>query len=149
MPGEPNGPGYPGSYPPAGSLRVRAELLEEIVGYARAALPHEACGVAGGSPGEVSALHPLANLSASAERFTVDPVEQLEAYRSMIADGLECTAVYHSHPVTPARPSVTDIAEAHDPDVAYVIVSLAAARPCVRAFRIRDGEVAELAIVTD
>ena len=33
------------------------------------------------------------------------PEEQLAAYRAMDDDGLECVAVFHSHPATPARPS--------------------------------------------
>lgn len=125
-----------------------ANLVAGLVAHARAAMPNEAVGVAGGRDGAIAALYPLHNTAQSNERYTVDPVEQMAAYREMAEAGLECVAVYHSHPETPARPSVTDVAEAYDPDVAYVIVSLAAAEPSVRAFRIEDGEVGELSITT-
>ncbi len=126
----------------SGSILVAESVIDEMVDLARAALPHEACGVVGGRNGALERLFPLANVAASAERYEVDPVEQAEAYRSMLDAGMECVAVYHSHPATPARPSATDIAEAHDPHVAYVIVSLATQEPSVRAFRI-DADTPE------
>lgn len=134
-----------------GVVRISSWVLGELVARARAGLPNEVCGVAGGladpeAPAEVTRLYPLENASASPERYTVDPAEQLAVYRQMADDGLPCVAVYHSHPATPARPSTTDIAEAYDPDVAYIIVSLAEEEPSVRAFSIREGEVRELTI---
>jgi len=141
--------GLPGEYPYGGSVRISGELLAQLVTLCEAGLPNESCGVAGGRPGEIVALYPLANASASPERYTADPEEQLATYRAMADDGLECVAVYHSHPATPARPSRTDIAEAYDPDVLYVIVSFAAVEPAVRAFTIRDGNVTEVTVETE
>jgi proteasome lid subunit RPN8/RPN11 len=60
---------------------------------------------------------------------------------------MEILAVYHSHPATPARPSGEDIALAHDPDVSYVIISLAGSREDIRSFRIVDGIVEHEVIV--
>lgn len=140
--------GLPGDYPIDGTVRLSETLIEELIRTCRAGLPHEACGIAGGRPGQIIRLYPLTNASASAERYTVDPDEQFDAYRAMADDGLDCVAVYHSHPATPARPSHTDIAEAYDPDVLYVIVSFAAEEPSVRAFTIREGSVSEVLITT-
>jgi proteasome lid subunit RPN8/RPN11 len=123
-------------------------LREELVAVCARDLPNESCGVAGGRPGEIARLYPLVNVAASPERYTVDPQEQMEVYRAMEDDGLECVAVYHSHPHTPARPSLTDIAEAYDPDVLYMIVSFAENAPSVRAFTIREGSVTEVAVET-
>lgn len=142
------GNGAPGSYPVVGSVRASAAVLADLVVHASAGLPNEACGVLGGRPGEIVKLYPLTNTAASNERYEVDPYEQMTAYRSMADDGLESVGVYHSHPETPARPSTTDIAEAYDAGAVYVIVSLAAEEPSVRAFRIREGEVGELTIET-
>jgi [CysO sulfur-carrier protein]-S-L-cysteine hydrolase len=136
------------SYPIAGRLLMHHELHAELVGLCRAGMPNEACGIAAGQADIVMKLHPLTNVSASPERYTVDPYEQLDAYRAIADAGLEPIAVYHSHPHTPARPSETDIAEAYDPDAAYVIVSLAEPTAVVRAFSIRDGDVTELIIQT-
>ncbi len=55
--------------------------------------------------------------------------------------GLKPAAVYHSHPETPARPSEEDIRLAFDPDLSYVIVSLADPRASVNSFKINDNNV--------
>jgi len=53
-------------------------------------------------------------------------------------------AVYHSHPATPARPSLEDLRLAHDPKMVYVIVSLMAGVAPVRAFKINGGVETEV-----
>jgi proteasome lid subunit RPN8/RPN11 len=50
-------------------------------------------------------------------------------------------ANYHSHPETPARPSDEDIRLVYDPNISYVIVSLAAGQTDVKSFRIQNGVV--------
>lgn len=57
----------------------------------------------------------------------------------MDARGEELVAIYHSHPASQPYPSPTDRAEAHYPDAFYVLVSLRADEPELRAFRILDG----------
>ena len=56
--------------------------------------------------------------------------------------GLELGAIYHSHTRSEPYPSQTDINLAFYPDAAYVIVGVAGEEPEVRAFTIRDGNVA-------
>ncbi|MDP9321180.1 MAG: M67 family metallopeptidase [Chloroflexota bacterium] len=83
---------------------------------------------------------------APVTRYSIDPREQLRAFREMEASGEELIAIYHSHPVTQPYPSPTDRAEAHYPDAFYVLVSLRDPTPEVRAFRVRDGWVREVAL---
>lgn len=149
MAGDTEPTGMPGDYPIDGSVHVSAELVAELIAVCAAGLPNEACGIVAGRRGEIVRLFPLTNVSASPERYTVDPEQQFATYRAMFDDGLESVAVFHSHPATPARPSRTDIAEAYDPDVLYVIVSFAAEEPSVRAFTIREGCVSEVRIETE
>ncbi len=57
--------------------------------------------------------------------------------------GDEIVGVWHSHTHTDAYPSPTDVRQAVDPMWVYVIVSLRDEVPMLRAYRIRDGEIAE------
>jgi proteasome lid subunit RPN8/RPN11 len=57
--------------------------------------------------------------------------------------GLDLGAIYHSHTRTEPYPSQTDINLAFYPDALYVIVGLAGDEPEVRAFTIREGQVAD------
>lgn len=90
----------------------------------------------------MSAIFRLKNVDASPEHFSFAPAEQFAAVRQMRAAGVRLRAVYHSHPATPARPSIEDIRLANDPALSYVIVSLAGELPEVKSFRIRDGQAA-------
>ncbi len=100
----------------------------------------EACGILGGRGGVVAEYHRIRNLKASPEHFLMDPHDQIAVMESFSRRGLELLAFCHSHPRTPALPSVEDIRLAFYPDVTTVIVSLAdPGRPVLRAFRIVDG----------
>lgn len=66
-------------------------------------------------------------------------------FRELPAQGMEIVAIYHSHPVSPAYPSQTDLDLAFWPEAVYIICSLADPdSPVVRGFRLRDGAVTEI-----
>jgi [CysO sulfur-carrier protein]-S-L-cysteine hydrolase len=120
-------------------------LRDEVVAHARAEAPKEACGLVAGRDARATRVIRCTNASPTAvTRYTIDPREQLRAFRDIEANGEELVAIYHSHPVTQAYPSPTDRAEAHYPDAFYVLVSLRDATPEVRAFRVRDGWVRQV-----
>lgn len=153
MPGSPEPVGLPGSYPEAGELRMARDVMQRFAALSSAGLPNEACGIlAGPVPAEgeaasITAVFPLTNVAASPERYETDPLEQLEAYNAIAESGLSAVGIFHSHPETVARPSMSDIAEAYDPAAVYLIVSLAEPRTTIRAFHIEDAEVSEHPIV--
>jgi len=126
-------------------LELPAALRDEIVSHARAESPREACGLVAGRDGRATRVIRCVNAHpAAVTRYTIDPREQLRAFRDMEANGEDLVAIYHSHPATQAYPSPTDRAESHYPEAIYVLVSLRDAAPDVRAFRIRDGWVREV-----
>jgi len=122
-------------------IRIPREIVDEIVKQAKAELPNEACGLLAGKGIEVQRRFALTNADASPEHFTFLPAEQFQVLRSARAEGLDILANYHSHPATPARPSQEDIRLAFDPNILYVIVSLADIMPVVKAYRIISGVV--------
>lgn len=122
-------------------IQIPRSIVEGIVLQARAELPNEACGLLAGKGTEAQKRFGMTNADASPEHFTFLPAEQFQVLRAARSEGLDIIANYHSHPVTPARPSEEDIKLAFDPNILYIIVSLAAAEPVVKAFHIRQGVV--------
>lgn len=144
-----------------------------MIDHARAAAPHECCGLLAGKNGLVTHHYKIKNIVANqdagvAELFDTAKIANLErlspeeradiafwmdakdmfaAQKDMRVQGTEMLASYHSHPVSPARPSPTDMkALAFYPDIVHFIVSLEnATQPVVNAFRITDGTATPLA----
>jgi [CysO sulfur-carrier protein]-S-L-cysteine hydrolase len=122
-------------------LRIPQQIIDEIIHHANKGLPEEVCGYLAGFDGEVTNSIPMTNIDHSPDHFSFDPAEQFKVVREARNAGLEILANYHSHPETPARPSVEDIRLAYDPSISYVIVSLAERVPVVKSFRIEKGKV--------
>lgn len=130
-------------------ILLSREQLESITAHARDVYPHEACGLMAGRDGAVLRLYRMKNLDASPVSYRLDPSEQLSVMREMERDGLDIVGIYHSHPDAPAMPSQTDISRAffpgtrepNFPGAAYLIVSLAAGEPEIRAFRITSEAI--------
>lgn len=117
------------------------QIINDLFDHAKKGLPEEVCGYLAGTGREVTRHFALTNIDHSNEHFSFDPKEQFQVVREARKLGLEILANYHSHPETPARPSQEDIRLAFDPNISYVIVSLAAEIPDVKSFRIKNGEI--------
>lgn len=130
-------------------LYISQQIIDDLIDHARRGLPEEVCGYLAGNGREVSMQFQLTNIDHSTEHFSFDPAEQFHVVREVRKAGLEILANYHSHPETPARPSQEDIRLAFDPNISYVIVSLAAEIPDVKSFRIQNGKVEKEEILVD
>jgi proteasome lid subunit RPN8/RPN11 len=133
-------------------LVVEKKILAAVVADALDGYPLEACGLLAGTVDErgtarVATFYPTVNVAASARVYEVEPRGLLRADRAAEAAGLQLIGVYHSHTHTDARPSLTDIRQAPDPDWHYVLVSLRDVHPSVRSWRIRDGKTTEEPVV--
>jgi proteasome lid subunit RPN8/RPN11 len=122
-------------------LRIQKKVMTAVFDHAARELPYEACGYLAEKNSLVCKHYELTNLDKSAVHFSMDPKEQFAAIKDMRGLGLKLNGVYHSHPAGPTHPSAEDIKLAHDPDIVYVIVSLADNKPTVSAFSIHKGEV--------
>jgi proteasome lid subunit RPN8/RPN11 len=133
----------------ADSVRVRREILDEMLAHARREPHIECCGLLAGRDGEIIAILPATNSLSSATAYEIESRELFEMFRDLRKKELTHLGQYHSHLSTENIPSPTDIEQAGYPDQAYFIVSLRvdALNP-VRAFSICDGAVRELEIIS-
>jgi proteasome lid subunit RPN8/RPN11 len=122
-------------------LQIPQQIIKDLFDHAKTGLPEEVCGYLAGTENQVTRQFRLTNIDHSNEHFSFDPKEQFQVVREARNLGLQILANYHSHPATPARPSVEDIRLAFDPNISYVIISLAAELSDIKAFRIQNGEV--------
>lgn len=129
-------------------MRVRAEILEEMLREARREPEIECCGLLAGREGIVTTIFPARNALQSATVYEIDPRELFRSFRRMREEGLQHLGQYHSHPASENVPSPRDIEQAYYPDQPYFILSL---RPetlnPIRAFLIFGGSARELAII--
>jgi proteasome lid subunit RPN8/RPN11 len=122
-------------------IRIENEVLASIIAHARKDLPNEACGYLAGREDYITKSYELTNIDRSPEHFSFDPAEQFQTLTDSRNNGLQIIANYHSHPLTPARPSLEDIRLAYDPEIRYVIISLALPEADVKSFRMVNGVV--------
>jgi proteasome lid subunit RPN8/RPN11 len=131
------------------NLTLAPGILDEIIEHAKAAHPREGCGLIAGMRSSLvgTRLMPITNVAASAAEYEMDPAELIKTLKDLRSSGEDLVAIYHSHPYGPASPSRVDIERAYFPEAAHLIVSLAELeRPRVAAFRIVDGETAEIEV---
>jgi proteasome lid subunit RPN8/RPN11 len=131
-------------------LTIDQATYDAIVAHARKDHPDEACGVVAGPEGSnrPERVIPMANAVRSPTYFRFDDDEWRRVWNDMFDRDEEAVIVYHSHTMTEAYPSRTDISEAREPQAHYVLVST---RECgndegpveFRSYRILDGEVTE------
>ena len=127
-------------------LRIRRDLVDEIVAHARRAQPDEACGVIAGPEGSDSPERyiPMLNAARSPTFYEFDSGDLLKLYREMDANDEVPVVIYHSHTATDAYPSRTDVSYASEPDAHYVLVSTKDPDSHqFRSYRIVDGEITE------
>jgi [CysO sulfur-carrier protein]-S-L-cysteine hydrolase len=128
-------------------LRLPASMQEAIIAHARAELPRESCGLIAGKNGEPTRLYRLTNVEAGNQLYRIDDDELYVVTREIDERDEEIFVIYHSHPVTEAYPSKTDVDLAFYPDAYYVICSLQdETHPSLRAFRIENEQIHEVPI---
>lgn len=122
-------------------------MRDQIVEHARQEWPRECCGLIAGQDGEAKELRRIANTDPGNTFYMMDDKQLFRAYRDFDERGWDIHVIYHSHPVSVAYPSKTDISLAAWPDAYYLICSLEdKSAPSLRAFRIVDEAVTEVEI---
>lgn len=133
------------------SASLATALVTQIVEWARKGLPNEVCGLLaadrvaedGGAP---TRFMPMRNVAASPYRYEIGSQELLTAILDIDDRDEVVWGIVHSHVASKAEPSATDVGLAQYPDALYLICSLAADPPVVRAWSIVEGGVSEVVL---
>jgi len=131
------------------SVAISRSLHAELLAWALACRPNEACGLLAGdrpvaSGGRATRFLALRNAAESPYRYLMDPQEQLGAMLDLDEGDEVVWGIFHSHVASSAEPSVTDLGLAFYADSLYLICSLADREPHVRAWTLSDGQANEV-----
>ena len=132
-------------------MHVPSQVADAMFKHSGWAYPEEACGLVAfdESGGPVLTLC-LTNTDDAADRFTIAPEEQFGAIGLSERCGFRIGAVFHSHPRSDAYPSQSDIDGGADPDwIHFIVGPVSGPRPLLRAYRIVEGEVAEVHVTVE
>jgi proteasome lid subunit RPN8/RPN11 len=131
-------------------MRIAQNLYDEILEQARAEAPNECCGMIASRDGEAVKVYAAVNTAASPPyAYEIDSADLYRIQMAIEDADLDLGAIYHSHPRSEPVPSQTDINLAFYPEAVYIIVGLKGPEPDIRAFTIRDGQVAEAELVVE
>jgi [CysO sulfur-carrier protein]-S-L-cysteine hydrolase len=125
---------------------IRRDLVDAMVGHARRDHPDEACGVLAGPAGSdrPERFIEMINAERSPNFHRFESGEHLRVWNAMDAANEEPVVIYHSHTMTEAYPSRTDISIAAEPGAHYVLISTRDPEMHeLRSYRIIDGVVTE------
>lgn len=134
---------------------IPRKIIAEMIAHALEQDPEECCGVLLGKDGAAESSRRMRNAHQNrVSRYTMDPLELMQAQNDADRKGQQFVAIYHSHTYTQGYPSETDVNNAVESgwtDPLYVLVSLVEkTRPVVRAYRIgEDRSISEVVITTD
>ncbi len=111
-------------------IRLSAEHLAVIAGLAEDAFPFECCGLLighGRRTIQVTRLVPAPNLLAgeAPDRFELDPRIRIATERELRGSAERVVGHWHSHPNGSPRPSPTDLEQAWEPDLVWLIAAVA------------------------
>ncbi len=93
-------------------LKITRRDIELIQAELEANKPYEACGVLigtiDGSTAHVEKALPVTNVKRTRTSFELDPNEHYDAWDDAGKNGEDVVGIYHTHPVSPAEPSLWD-----------------------------------------
>jgi [CysO sulfur-carrier protein]-S-L-cysteine hydrolase len=134
-------------------IQIPRKLTNQLLHLAQLSPELEICGLVGGKNAIPHTCYPIENTAEQPQqRFLLDAKQQIAAMADMRNQGEELFAIYHSHPKTPAEPSVYDLEAAAYPDALYLIISLNTKGVLeMRGFKIHEQKAHEvtLAMIED
>lgn len=112
-------------------LKIKNELIEEIIKQGEEGYPYEICGFLIGKMDYEKDIREILevlqvenqNKERANDRFEIDPKDYLKVESYADNKNLQIVGIYHTHPDHPDRPSKTDLMFAQ-PDLSYIIMSI-------------------------
>lgn len=132
---------FPAAARPAPAVLIlTAAQADTIRAAAAAAYPHEGCGLLAGveegagegmaAAGRVTRVVAAANVAPRAhDRFEIDPRAQLDVMKTLRGTAERLLGHWHSHPDHPPIPSATDLAQAWEAGLVWIICPVTPAGP--------------------
>jgi [CysO sulfur-carrier protein]-S-L-cysteine hydrolase len=106
-------------------IQIPRKLTNQLLHLAQLSPDLEICGLVGSKDSLASTCYPIENIAEQPQqRFLLDAKQQIAAMSDMRNQGEEFFAIYHSHPKSPAEPSVYDLESVAYPNALYLIISL-------------------------
>jgi proteasome lid subunit RPN8/RPN11 len=125
--------------------KLSSALAADLVAHARACYPREACGMLAGNAAEVLRQYPARNVASGTDRYMVAAEEQRAIFAEIARMRWKLLAIYHSHPLRAAVPSLNDVRLVAYPQAVMLIVSLADwEHPDLRGYHVVDGQPREV-----
>ncbi|MDR7001030.1 M67 family metallopeptidase [Neobacillus niacini] len=126
---------------------IKKSVYKDMIEYCRSNLPNEACGLLSGEEGTGLTLWKIKNEYKSPNRFYMSKESIQQAFIEMEVLGEQLTGIFHSHPSTPAFPSIKDIRNNAYPQLAYLIVSFYKGKVEVRCFKTTEDSAIPINLV--
>ncbi len=104
-------------------IHIPQQLHDAMLTYVQAEYPLEACGFLAGHDGQPTEIYPIENILKSPTQFKMNAQQQLAAMLDVEKRNANILAIFHSHPTGTAKPSETDIRQAHYPEWIQIIIS--------------------------
>ena len=129
-------------------IKLPLNIIHQLLEHAQSSSETEICGLIGSINDIANSCYPISNSHANPKaKFTLEPSEQIAAFKNLRKKEEQLFAIYHSHPTTDAYPSVTDLAQSEYPDALYLIISLKTKGVLeMRGFYLRNQQINEVAI---
>lgn len=107
------------------AISIPKKIVQSLLHHAQQTPTQEVCGLISSQNNKPYHCYPIKNTAQQPECFfNLDSQQQIQTMSQMRENNEQLFAIYHSHPKTPAIPSITDIEQANYPDALYIIISL-------------------------
>ncbi|MCX7101634.1 MAG: M67 family metallopeptidase [Methylobacter sp.] len=106
-------------------IQISRKITNQLLHLAQTSPDVEICGLIGSRNGQPCSCYPIMNVAEQPQqRFQLDASQQISAMTSMRDSDEELFAIFHSHPTSPATPSINDLTLTAYPEALNLIISL-------------------------